>query len=209
MFVKYLYKQNLLKMKKITSQLILMLFVSVALFSCSDDDSTQQETIKVNGTFDGVAYEKEFTVDADEIFTDTQGFVFELVWESQENNSFDVDFFADAQGTGGDLNTGFDLNYTRGVTMPEIVTISNTSNDTFGKTHINLYSSFEDTIDYTLRIKRVSNDEIVKTITGSVQSTTDDVDNPSLIGSTHNTRSHGYKILGDFVKVGNKFYFGY
>ncbi len=196
-------------MKKITSHLMMLLFVSIALFSCSDDDEAQRETLTVKGTFEGTAYEKEFTVDADDVFTDSEGFTFELTWESQESNSFDVDFFADAQATGGDFNTGFDLNYTRGVTMPEIVTVRNTGSDTFGKTHINLYSSFEDTIDYTLRIRRISNDEVVKTVNGSVQSTTDDVDNASLIGSIHNTRSHGFKILGDFVKVGNKFYFSY
>jgi len=79
-------------MKKITSQLMTLLFVSLALFSCSDDDAVQRETLTVTGTFDGTAYEKKFTVDADDVFTDTEGFIFELTWESQENNSFDVDF---------------------------------------------------------------------------------------------------------------------
>ncbi len=207
--VKHLINQTLKKMKKITSHLLMLLFVSLALFSCSDDDKIDRETLTVKGTFEGTNYEKDFTVDADDIFTDTEGFTFELTWETQENTSFDVDFFADAQATGGDFNTGFDLNYTRGVTMPEIVTVTNASSDTFGKTHINLYSSSEDTITYTLRIKRISNNEIVKTVSGSVQSTSDGVDNASLIGSIHNTRSHGFKILGDFVKVGNKFYFSY
>jgi len=50
---------------------------------------------------------------------------------------------------------------------------------------------------------------VVKTVNGSAQSTTDGVDNASLIGSIHNTRSHGFEILGDFAKVGDKFYFSY
>jgi len=198
------------KMKKTKSLFTLFLLTSLMFVSCSDDDSVQQETLTVQGTFEGELYEKMFTVNSDDVLTDTEGFEFELDWTSQEGNDFDLDFYTDAQTSGGDFNTGFDLYFSRAIVQPEIVQILNTDNDTYGSTLINLYDSFDDLVSYTLKVKRISNGEVVKTITNDIQSTIQSVDNQYLIGGQHfDDVSHGFEVLGEFIKVDDKFYFSY
>lgn len=195
-------------MKKISSLLALLLVVSISFTSCSKDEP--QETLTVKSNINGTDYEKSFTVNQNSIFQDTEGFIFDLVWTSENNRDVDLDLYTDSQSRGGYLDTGFDFHYSRSASSErEDVTVLNRYNDTYGKTHINVYTSGEDTINYTLTIKNKSNGNVIKTKTGRIQTTVDEASNPNLTNSKHTSTSHGFETIGDFVKVGKKFHFGF
>lgn len=186
-------------MKKITYLLALFLSTSIVLTSCSKDDEPQ-ETLTVTETIDGVTVDKTFTVDASKVFTDSEGFEFYLTWTPSD---VDVDFYADTQAQEDDYETGLEIYASASFSgTSESVRIFNTSQDTFGKTLISIFDSHEGDISYTLQVKRISDKSVIKTVRGSIQSTTDRV---SFAGNNY----HGFENLGEFVKDGNKFYFEY
>lgn len=197
-------------MKKTITFLTLFLAISFATTSCSKKDEIQ-ETLVVKRTIADKDYEKTFTVDANNIKTDTKGFEISLKWSSAEDRRVDLDLYVDAQAKGGDLNTGFDEIFSKkSGSYGETISITNSNNDTFGKTLVNVYSSGEDTINFTLTVKQLSDNKVVASKSGTIQTTLESVTNQYLTNSKHSgTKSHGFMMLGDFVKVGDKFYFDY
>lgn len=197
-------------MRKTIILLTLFLAISFATTSCSKKDEVQ-ETLVVKRTIGDKEYEKTFTVDASNIKTDTKGFEISLKWSSAEDRRVDLDLYIDAQAKGGDLNTGFDEIYTKqSGSYGEIISITNNSSDTFGKTLVNVYSPGEDTINFTLTVKQLSDKKVVTSKSGSIQTTVESATNQYLTNSKHSgTKSHGFMMLGDFIKVGDKFYFDY
>jgi len=86
--------------------------------------------------------------------------------------------------------------------------ISNEDLNTYGFTLIHIEDT-EDTsniidkvISYEFVVRRMSNNEVVKTITGIIEAS----DKPLVFGSE---TPKGFDNLGRFIKSGNKFYFGY
>lgn len=175
----------------------LFLAVSITLTSCSKDEP--QESLTVTETISGTTVDQTFAIDAKDVFTDTKGFEFYLTWTP---SNVDVDINADIFTEKANFQTGLNRYESDGIGSSETIKIENSDRDTFGKTLISVYSSYDGTISYNLVIKRISDGTVVKTATGSIQSTTDKV---SFAGDDY----HGFVNLGTFVKDGNKFGFDY
>lgn len=196
-------------MKNFSSLLTLLFFACISFTSCSKIDIIK-ETLTVKANVNGTDFEKSFTVNENSVFTDAKGFIIELKWTSEGKKLVDLDLLMDAQSEAGNIDTGFDKNYSKASsTYEETMQIENQKEDTFGKTHITVYTSGEDTINYVLTIRNISDNKIIKTKTGSIQATIDAVDNPYVESRNHRDKSYGFETLGTFVKVGNKFHFGY
>ena len=179
--------------------------VILSFTSCSKEEmSSPQETLVLKEVVDNITYEKSFIVDKEAILTDEKGFIVELTWQPAE---FDVDILMDTDNNAS-YNTGLKRYATESNGAIKTFSISNEDMNTYGFTLIHIEDS-EDTsniadkiISYQLVIKRMSTDEIVKTISGVIEAT----EKPLVFGSE---TPKGFDNLGRFIKSGNKFYFAY
>lgn len=192
-------------MRKIYS-ILAAVMVASSLTSCTSEDSAEllNETLNVTEIIDNVTYEKSFLVDADNIFTDKEGFIIELTWQPAE---FDVDIFMDTDNNAS-YNTGLKRYMASTTEAKEILSISNEDMNSYGFTlvHINKNQDIENTnnkeITYQLVIKRMSTQDVVRTISGTLMAS----DTQLVFGSE---TPKGFNNLGRFIKSGDKFYFGY
>jgi len=181
-------------------------FIAILSFtSCSKEEITSsQETLVLSEIVENITYEKSFIVDKEDIFTDEKGFIVELTWQPAE---FDVDILMDTDNNAS-YNTGLKRYATESNGSVKTFSISNEDMNTYGFTLIHIEDT-EDTINitdknisYEFVVRRMSNNEIVKTISGVIEAS----EKPLIFGSE---TPKGFDNLGRFVKSGNKFYFGY
>jgi len=186
--------------------LLVTAFIAIVSFSsCSKEEMTSpQETLVLKEVVDNITYEKSFIVDTEDILTDEKGFIIELTWQPAE---FDIDIFMDTDNNAS-YNTGLKRYGTESNGSVKTFSIANEDLNTYGFTLIHIEDT-EDTsnivdkvISYEFVVRRMSNNEVVKTITGIIEAS----DKPLVFGSE---TPKGFDNLGRFIKSGDKFYFGY
>jgi hypothetical protein len=193
-------------MKQIYLLLATIFVASSSLTSCTveDNEDILNETLNITEIVDNVTYEKSFLVDAKDILTDSKGFIIELTWQPAE---FDVDMFMDTDNNAS-YNTGLKRYIANTNEATEVFSISNEDMNTYGFTlvHINkdqdISSSSNKEITYQMVVKRMSNQEVVKTMNGVIVAS----ETQLVFGSE---TPKGFNNLGRFIKSGDKFYFGY